>query len=421
MTVTNRPLVLPAAWLLAFTALSTAPVLRIGDVQILEMAQALAAGGAAASFVRAGCRTRVPEAWRQYGLPCLALLFLCGAFSLLALRLDFYPPAEASALKQPLVLSLARLLELALAALSMLSAASAMRRNPPLLRLALDVYCWIAAATAVASILSWVLLIVGRVPTPLVYGFDSRVRGLFNEGGPFGMFLISAAVAAVLRARHFVPIYGFRTRALLLLFGIALLLSGSKAGLLSAVLLCGIAGIVSGGRRQRVALVSTALAIFTATVVIFPGKFLNYWFLYENFQEAAAYHPDDPNFVMGRVAGALIVPRMIAAHPLAGIGLGNYSLMRNDPQYLEGMPVVQEWDLPGMGLLGATAELGVPLSLLLYAFLLWPLCRSVRSSAPAALAVAAAFQPVAFLLGVNLNFFYPWLITAFALAQETAR
>jgi hypothetical protein len=28
------------------------------------------------------------------------------------------------------------------------------------------------------------------------------------------------------------------------------------------------------------------------------------------------------------------------------------------------------------------------------------------------------FQPVAFLAGVNLNFFYPWLIAAFVISLE---
>jgi hypothetical protein len=34
--------------------------------------------------------------------------------------------------------------------------------------------------------------------------------------------------------------------------------------------------------------------------------------------------------------------------------------------------------------------------------------------------MAAAFQPLSFLLGVNLNFFYPWLVTALALASQQA-
>ena len=115
-----------------------------------------------------------------------------------------------------------------------------------------------------------------------------------------------------------------------------------------------------------------------------------------------------------------MVPRMIAAHPIGGIGLGNYSLMRNDPEYLQGLPAVDEWDLTGMGLVGAMAELGIPLALWLFATLLRPLRIARQRKAAPVIAMAAAFQPLSFLLGVNLNFFYPWLVTALALASQQA-
>jgi hypothetical protein len=418
MTASERPTVLPALWLLGFTILSAAPVLRLGDVQLLEIAQALSVIGAVLWYAFGGFRFRLPDAWRQYGGAYVVLLILCAAGSVFALRLEFYPPPETAALKQPLVLSIARLLELSLVIYSMLAAASAMRRNPELLRVALDAYSGLAAVTAVASLVSWILLQVGHIPTPFVYGFDSRVRGFFNEGGPYGMFLVSAGVAEILRARLFPRVYRFRTTAALVLFAIALLLSGSKAGLLAMVFLSFIAGVAAGNGRQKAMLVFSGVVVLTVTGALFANKFITYWILYEHVEEAAAYHPDDPNYVMGRVTGALIVPRMIAAHPLGGIGLGNYSLMRNDPEYLQGLPAVDEWDLPGMGLLGAAAELGAPLALFLLGVLLRPFWRTLRRRGNMSLAVAAVFQPVALLFGVNLNFFYPWLITAFAIAAE---
>jgi hypothetical protein len=86
---------------------------------------------------------------------------------------------------------------------------------------------------------------------------------------------------------------------------------------------------------------------------------------------------------------------------------------------------VDEWDLPGVGLLGSAAEFGVPLALAFLALLLRPFLRARRRKAPAMVVVTAGFQPVAFLLGVNLNFFYPWLVAAIAIAlvpsPESAR
>jgi hypothetical protein len=418
MTASDRPLALTWPWLAAFTVLGAAPVLRLGDVQLLEIFQALAVLSAAAWFARAGFRAGLPAPWREYGGLYLAFLALCLAGSLAALRLHFYPPPGIGPLKQPLVLSLARLAELSLAVYAMLAAASALQRDPGLLRRLLDIYSGLAAATAFASVLSWILLKGGGISTPMVYGFDSRVRGLFNEGGPYGMFLVSAGLAEILRARLLRPRYRFRVKAMLVLFGAGLLLSGSKAGLLAVVLLSGMAGISAGSPRRRAILLLAGVGLLAATAAFFGNQFVTYWLLYEHVDEAAAYHPGDPNFVMGRVTGAFIVPRMIAAHPLGGVGLGNYSLMRNDPNYLQGLPPVEEWDLPGMGLLGDAAELGVPLALFLAVAMARPFWKAARWRAPMAVAAAAAFQPVALLLGVNLNFFYPWLMTAFALGAE---
>jgi hypothetical protein len=69
-----------------------------------------------------------------------------------------------------------------------------------------------------------------------------------------------------------------------------------------------------------------------------------------------------------------------------------------------------------VGLAGLTAELGIPLALFLVFLLLRPLKQVKQSRLPWILLMTAAFQPLAVLLGVNLNFFYPWLTTAFVLA-----
>ena len=421
MSAAERATTLPASWLLALAMLSAAPVLRIGDVQLLEIVQALSVCAAAAWVAYGGFRIRFPEPWREYGVRYLVLLGLCAGVSALSLRLQFFPPPGISILKQPAAVSVSRLLELSLAMYSALAAAAAFRRNPKLLRMALDLYCGVAAVSAFLSILSWVLLEGGGIYTPMVYGFDDRVRGFFNEGGPYGMYLASAAVAALFRRRLFPPAYRGVIAWFLALDGAALLLSGSKAGLIAAAMLCGSGVLLAGSRKQKMALLAVAALALAATAGLFGSKFLNYWLLYQNFDEAAAYHPDDPNYVMGRVAGALIVPRMTAAHPAGGVGLGNYSLTRNDPEYLQGLPPTDEWDLTGMGLAGAAAELGVPLAVYLFWLLLRPVRRARAVRAPVAVGLAAAFQPVAFLLGVNLNFFYPWLVTAFALSWEPGR
>jgi hypothetical protein len=71
-----------------------------------------------------------------------------------------------------------------------------------------------------------------------------------------------------------------------------------------------------------------------------------------------------------------------------------------------------------MGIAGEAAELGIPLAALFLAVLLEPMLRAGKRRAPAVVVAAASFQPLAFLVGVNLNFFYPWLMAAFAIALE---
>jgi hypothetical protein len=406
-------------WLTLFAALSAAPAARIGDVQILEVAQVLTLCAAALLAVRARFHVLLPPVWREYGGRYLALLCAAAAVSALSLRLPFYPPPDISLLKQPLAISLARLAELLLAMVSLLLVAGALGRSPKWRRAVLDVFAGVAILSACASILGWLLLKGAGVSTPLVYDFNDRVRGFFNEGGPYGMFLVAASLAVLLRA-HLKPyVYRFQAPATLALFGVALLLSGSKAGLLAAAGLASFGVLVSGNRRHKLILIG-AVVLVLAVLALFQRQLLAYWLLYQDIDEVAAYHPGDPNYVMGRVTGALIVPRMIAAHPIGGIGLGNYSLMRNDPLYLQGLPPVDEWDLTGMGLVGAMAELGIPLALCLFAILLKPLRTARKRKAASVVAVAAAFQPLSFVLGVNLNFFYPWMITAFALAAQQA-
>jgi hypothetical protein len=414
----RRPARLWAPSLLAMIALSAAPIFKIGDVQAVELLQVLLLALAAPAFVYGGMKIPAFGAWRRYGGKYALFLVLALCLSLFALRLPFYPPPEVSAIKQPVLLSLSRIFEFILAMYFTLASARALARNRVLLRLALDVYTEIGVLSAAGSLAAWLLVKTAGVSSFLVYGYDDRVRGLFNEGGPYGVFLVSVAVALFLRCRLFPPRRPLLHSIAQLILLAGLFASGSKAGLLAAIVLCVVAAAASGSRIRRVALAGACAVILIGSAALFQGKLFGYFYAYLNFDEALAYRPGDPSLIMGRIAASLIVPRIISAHPLAGIGVGNYSLMRNDPDYLQGLPPVDDWDLPGVGLLGSAAELGIPLAAFFLAVLLWPMIRARKRGAPAVVVAAASFQPVAFLVGVNLNFFYPWLMAAFVISLE---
>lgn len=406
--------------LILLVVLSAAPVLKIGDVQAVEMVQILWLLSAAPLFFFRGMPAPWSGAWRSYGGLYLLFIALCLVVSAASLRLPFYAPPGISVLKGPFVLSLSRILELSLAACFMLIVARTLGGRRNLLRLALDVYCRAGIASAWISLAAWALMKTARIGTIPVYGYDDRLRGFFNEGGPYGVYLISVAIIVVLRHRLFPPGNVLRRNAILASLLLAIVLSGSKAGLLAAAMLGALGVAVVGSLRSRIVALSIFVLIVAAFLTLFQARMYGYLYAYLNFDEALIYRPGDPSLIMGRVAASIIVPRMISAHPLLGIGAGNYSLMRNDPEYLQGLPVVEDWDLSGMGLLGSAAEFGIPLTLFFITLLLRPLAAARKRRAPPAVALAAGFQPVAFLLGVNLNFFYPWLVAAFAIAAESA-
>lgn len=140
-------------------------------------------------------------------------------------------------------------------------------------------------------------------------------------------------------------------------------------------------------------------------------------------QSSAAYerlshlHPKDANFVYGRIAGAFLVPRMIVEHPLTGIGWGNYSLLRNTPEYRRAAVYPEDADDPGLGLFGLAAETGLPLMVILLGLLFTPWLLLHRQQAPAWLLNLALAQPLAHLFGAQLNLTYPWVVSAPALGM----
>jgi O-antigen ligase len=416
---------LPTAWLVAFTLLSAAPDLRLGDVQLLEIFQLLRLLIVVLFFAWIGLKLPRRGALREYGLGYGILLIAALVLAVMSLRLPFYPPPAISLFKKPFVLSASRILELFLAIYFMLAVVETLRADTRLLRIALDAYAAIGALSAIASIAALAIFqATGANIFPvddvqrsfLINSLNHRVCGFFNEGGPYGLFLASVFLMILLRRRLFPYRHKLPIRLALLCVSVAFLLSASKAGML-AIFICGAVMALFSQSRKRMLVYSLLPIGCLVLLAFFQAGLFNYAFVISNFDELLPYNSENPNVVMGRIIAFFVIPRMIAAHPLLGIGLGNYSLMRNDPNYLQGLPAINDWDLPGLGLVSYAAELGVPLALFLVALLLRPFWQSRKQRAPAILVASAMFQPVAAFLGVNMNFFYPWLVAGFALSS----
>jgi len=296
-----------------------------------------------------------------------------------------------------------------------------MRKRSSLLQ-ALTAYWITGIACSAYAILSYIVLAVFRFTPPDIFGAYAnmndvlRARGFFNEGGPFGVFLVSVFLIGLLR-RHLTnrPL-GLVNIAVLT---IAFVLSASKAGFIVAMLLLLYSVVTANSLRVRVLylVIGAGVIIGTASWLNFGNQLSGYLDSYLDIDEAMVGRENDYNLVAGRVSGMIIVPRMISAHPWTGIGFGNYPMMRNDPHYLGSLPAIPVEDLPGIGIPGIAAEMGVPATTWLLVLLLLPFWAS-RKNVPI-LGIAAIFQFLAHAFAVQLTFFYPWFVTACALAAST--
>jgi hypothetical protein len=130
------------------------------------------------------------------------------------------------------------------------------------------------------------------------------------------------------------------------------------------------------------------------------------------------YHTLDGNYVAGRVAGAVLGPRMIAARPLRGIGWGNYPMVRDDPEYRRGTAFsIVNQDAPGLGPIDYIVELGIPLWLYMTWISIKPVIYLRRAGASAWLFSLAMMQPISNWFGAHLNLTYPWVVVGFALGM----
>ena len=396
--------------------LAAAPNAKFGDVQALEIFLLLHFSFLVGQFAYAGFRCRIYEPWRRLGIPYGIFLILTVLLALASMRFRFYPPPDITFLKMPFILSVARVIEVTLGIFYMLYLASILRREPDNRRYAMRAYFWAGVASAVYSILSYPLLLAANLEWG-AYLPGYRARGGFNEGGPYGLYLASVMIVGLL----LYDLHGLKkiqvwTSGVILL--LALVGSQSKAAFAAACILFLLNLVLVGTFRQRVALAAVAMILGTViwTMTPVPQLMLGYVNAYEVVQLYGSYVDQDAyGGFGGRVAGMVLVPRMISAHPITGIGLGNFSLLRNSPEYLQGLPRAETWELPGIGLAGYIAELGIPL----FAYLMLLLCLPAwmtRHRISMFAFILAAYQPIAHIFGVQLNFYYPWICTGFALS-----
>jgi hypothetical protein len=396
-------------------SLSSTILLKVADIQYLELIYLLQLCVLLLLFPRHRFQVRLLRP--AFTLVLLYLIFAMAAFvlALVALRNDFYYPSDITFLKHPVWITLSRMIELGIDVGAMVYLIQLFRADLKNLIFTLKVYFWVGIAGCMYSILTF----------PLNYFYDMqlgtyldshRMRGFFNEGGPFGLYLLSEILVGMVLYRQNWESRS-RIRLASLAVAVGLIGSQSKSAIFAAALLFLFNALMVKQAVVRVAVL--AGLVFAVCIAAFVPSISSSISVYANsaaqYEYLSNFQYGDNNYVLGRIAGAFIVPRMIRTHPLLGVGWGNYAIVRNDPEYRGGSAWADIYDSPGLGLLGTAAELGIPLTLLLVTVFFYPYFYLRRMGAPLVVRNLALMQPVIHIFGGQLNLTHPWLLTAFAL------
>lgn len=395
-------------------ALASTVLLKIASIQYLEFLYIVEFVVLAFAFYRARMQARVFRPLLVLGVGYVLVAVISIVLALMALRFTFYMPPDQPLLQRPVLITTSRVVELLIDAGMMLYLADLFRTRPAAARFAMRVYFWFGVLSAIYSMMSYPLARAGIVSLG-AYGDLNRFRGFYNEGGPYGLYMVTVlGVAWALLRMGWEP--RRRTYACMCLLAIALILSQSKAAFVTLLALLVVRSLFARSAGQRAATVTIGVGLMLLLSLTFDlgSKVRLYQEAGAKYEQASHLHVGDANVVQGRVAGLFIVPRMIAAHPITGVGWGNYGIVRNDPLY-RGAAAWGDPDESGLGILGLAAETGLPLLGLLFVCLVLPYFWLRRLRVPEYLANLALLQPIVHIFGAQMNLTYPWIVTAFAL------
>jgi hypothetical protein len=396
-------------------ALSSTILLKIADIQYMELVFAAQIVLLAYFFMLRGLSVRLLKFCVTLACFYIVFLFCAIGLSLVALREQFYYPRDLSFLKFPVWITLARSAEFIVDAGGMIYLVHIFRFNRGAYIFTLKAYFWVGVFSSIYSILTYPLNVLGIVDLG-TYDIDHRMRGFYNEGGPYGLYCISVILVGL--ALFYLEVRRPRfVRLGLAVVALGLLGSRSKAAVFALVFLFILDSFLVRGVRKKIGVTACLLVVLFIVpfFVDVPGQLRSYERGAVLYERLSKFSYNDGNFVYGRIAGAFIVPRMILAHPVLGVGWGNYGLVRNDPRYRGASAWANLDDQPSLGLAGTSAELGIPLILFLLLTLLLPFFYLHYRKAPLFIQNMALLQPLVHIFGAQLNVTYPWVVTAFAL------
>ncbi len=278
---------------------------------------------------------------------------------------SYIPNIEYGFSQKPFVISFSRSLQIIIAVTISFFIFDFCQKSPTNLGIILSIYNGIGLFSVVFGVCGYLALSRWGIDNWAAYttaGGVTRASSFFGEGGPWGSYLCSVLLThrLVFQTNKTRLVYRVIVYAIL---GLGLFLSQSKAGLIVASFCIGIGYVFSTSHATDNTLPKTvfaAVAASTALVfVVFFSGITNYFYEFINLTDSWEVKSTSTALIMGRIAGMVIVPQMILSNPFFGIGIGNYPLLRNDPEYSSFLIQVDDWDLDGLGLVGLTAETGL--------------------------------------------------------------
>lgn len=316
---------------------------------------------------------------------------------------DFYPPAAVdNFFKESYVISLIRFIELLLCAVAFVYVyilCSKLKNAHDIL----NVFLMQNAAFGLFFIAALVLAYAGA-DLDLTYGKSHRLKGFFVEGGPLGVFYASLLCVDLVANR--------KVTISSIIFFIVILAAQSKAAIFLLVIYFFIYALFSEQSMKK-KLISILFSCLIAAVgyVFYGDLVMGYIMDSMNIQQSLIGREDDPNIVMGRISGAFIGYNIILDNPIFGVGLGNYSLVRNNPDYLGFFPVVDQWDLTGLGMYTIQVENGL-LGILAFTFAFRCFYKRLIYSIPKSISLIPI---ICIFFGTQFYFLYIWVILGFAI------
>ena len=250
------------------------------------------------------------------------------------------------------------------------------------------------------------------------YDNFTRLKGFNCEGGPLGLYFAFILSLCLYYKKYFCAFF-----CLPVIF-----LAKSKAGYVCVIfftfflLLSKILGLSHrsksffrfGSGKNIITIIM--LSVFLITPILYFGKrYIHHILYYEN------YLPErNHDVITGRVSGVCIGIKMIKQNPLFGIGLGNYPLLRNQPEYRGDFPVIRTWDITGLGGLATLLVENGFLGLLAFLFVVRRLFYNNNENLEKKMFYFLLFL-VPFALGTQLYFIYPWVSMLFFLSFSKKR